>query len=137
MTLMKLVPVNSDPHFLWGRTEEEITAGLPEFRAIARDQPHHASSGVELDTAGNVERARNLLQRYRAEGKVAVEGAGGNRLWLVPSLQLAILCTGAPGGRDADWDDNRLPNLVIHAARDALPTAAQPGADISALVPGH
>ena len=67
----------------------------------------------------------------------AVEGAGGNRLWLVPSLQLAILCTGAPGGRDADWDDNRLPNLVIHAARDALPRAAQPGADISALVPGH
>jgi len=67
----------------------------------------------------------------------AVEGEGGNRLWLVPSLQIAILCTGAPGGRDADWDDNRLPNLVIHAARDALPPAAQPGADISAIVPGH
>jgi CubicO group peptidase (beta-lactamase class C family) len=67
----------------------------------------------------------------------AVEGEGGNRLWLVPSLQIAILCTGVAGGRDADWDDNRLPNLIIHAARDALPAAAQPGADISALVTGH
>ncbi len=67
----------------------------------------------------------------------AVEGEGGHRLWLVPSLQMAILCTGAAGGRDADWDDNRLPNLVIRAARDALPPAAQPGADVSALVPGH
>jgi CubicO group peptidase (beta-lactamase class C family) len=67
----------------------------------------------------------------------AVEGAGGNRLWLVPALQIAILCTGPAAGRDAAWDDARLPNLVIRAARDALPPAAQPGADISALVPGH
>jgi CubicO group peptidase (beta-lactamase class C family) len=67
----------------------------------------------------------------------AVEGEGGNRLWLIPSLQIAILCTGAPGGRDSGWDDNRLPNLVVRAARDALPPAAQPGADVSAIVSGH
>jgi CubicO group peptidase (beta-lactamase class C family) len=67
----------------------------------------------------------------------AVEGQGGNRLWLVPSLQIAILCTGPAAGRDAAWDDARLPNLVIRAARDALPAAAQPGAGVSALVPGH
>jgi len=67
----------------------------------------------------------------------AVEGAGGNRLWLVPSLQIAILCTGPAAGRDAAWDDARLPNLIIRAARDAPPPAAQPGADVSALVPGH
>ncbi|MBV8307392.1 MAG: hypothetical protein JO274_07920, partial [Gammaproteobacteria bacterium] len=67
----------------------------------------------------------------------AVAGAGGNRLWLVPSLQLAILCTGSEAGRDTGWDDNHLPNLVIAAARDALPPAAQPGADVSAIVPGH
>jgi CubicO group peptidase (beta-lactamase class C family) len=67
----------------------------------------------------------------------AVEGEGGNRLWLVPSLGIAILCTGPAAGRDAAWDDARVPNLVIRAARDALPAAAQPGGDISALVPGH
>ena len=76
-------------------------------------------------------------ERLAARDVFAVEGAGGNRLWLVPSLQIAILCTGTPAGRDAAWDDSRLPNLVIRAARDALPAAAQPGADVSALVPGH
>ena len=74
---------------------------------------------------------------FAARDVYAVEGAGGNRLWLLPSLQIAILCTGPAAGRDAAWDDARLPNLVIHAARDALPPAAQPGADVSALVPGH
>jgi len=67
----------------------------------------------------------------------AVEGEGGNRLWLVPSLQIAILCTGIPAGRDSAWDDRRVPNLVIRAAREALPAAAQPGAEVPALVPGH
>jgi CubicO group peptidase (beta-lactamase class C family) len=67
----------------------------------------------------------------------AVEGEGGNRLWLVPSLQIAILCTGPASGRDAAWDDSRLPSLIAGAARDALPAAAQPGADVSAIVPGH
>ena len=67
----------------------------------------------------------------------AVTGEGGNRLWVVPSLQIAIVCTGPPEGRDAAWDDNHLPNLIVHAARDALPAAAQPGADISSIVPGH
>ena len=67
----------------------------------------------------------------------AVAGEGGNRLWVVPSLQIAIVCTGPPEGRDAAWDDNHLPNLIVHAARDALPAAAQPGADISSIVPGH
>jgi len=67
----------------------------------------------------------------------AVEGEGGNRLWLVPSLQIAILCTGIPAGRDSAWDDSRVPNLVIRAAREALPAAAQPGAEVPALVPGH
>jgi CubicO group peptidase (beta-lactamase class C family) len=67
----------------------------------------------------------------------AVEGEGGNRLWLVPSLQIAILCTGPVAGRDAAWDDARLPNLVVRAARDAPPPPAQADGNISALVPGH
>jgi hypothetical protein len=65
----------------------------------------------------------------------AVQGEGGNRLWLVPSLQIAIL-RAAPAGGDADWDDSRIPNLIIRGARDYLPPA-QPGADVSALVPAH
>ena len=72
---------------------------------------------------------------YAARDLFAVQGEGGNRLWLVPSLQIAILRT-APAGRDADWDDARIPNLIIRAARDYLPPA-QPGTDVSALVPAH
>jgi CubicO group peptidase (beta-lactamase class C family) len=74
---------------------------------------------------------------YVARDVFVVEGTGGNRLWLVPSLQMAILCTGAPAGRDAAWDDARIPNLIIRAARDFVPAAARPGTGVSALVPGH
>ena len=38
--------------------------------------------------------------------------------------------------RGAAWDDSRIPNLIIRGARDYLPPA-QPGADVSALVPAH
>jgi CubicO group peptidase (beta-lactamase class C family) len=74
---------------------------------------------------------------YAARDLFVVEGDGGNRLWLVPSLQIAILCTGAAQGRDAAWDDSRVPNLIIRAARDYVPPSAQPGTDVSSLVPGH
>jgi len=73
---------------------------------------------------------------YAARDLYVVQGAGGNRLWLVPSLQLAILCTGAPSGRDPAWDDSRVPNLIVRAARDFRPPGAQ-AADIPSLVPGH
>ncbi|HVN45927.1 MAG TPA: serine hydrolase [Steroidobacteraceae bacterium] len=94
----------------------------PQYGAYVRVRWPMAAAGHEPPAA------RDLF---------AVEGEGGNRLWMVPSLELAILCTGSTAGRDAGWDDNHLPNLVIAAARDALPPAAQPGADISAIVPGH
>jgi CubicO group peptidase (beta-lactamase class C family) len=72
---------------------------------------------------------------YAARDLFAVQGEQGNRLWLVPSLQIAILRT-APAERDAAWDDSRIPNLIIRAARDYLPPA-EGGANVSALVPAH
>jgi CubicO group peptidase (beta-lactamase class C family) len=66
---------------------------------------------------------------------VAGGGKGGNRLWVVPSMQIAILCTGAPEGRDAGWEETRVPNLVMHAAHDYLPAA--PATDVSSMVPAH
>jgi CubicO group peptidase (beta-lactamase class C family) len=73
------------------------------------------------------------MSPYATEDVFVVEG-GGNRLWLVPSLQIAILRTGGPPA--SDWDDGRIPNLVIRGARDFVP-AARPGADIRPLVPNH
>ena len=67
----------------------------------------------------------------------SVEAAGGNRLWLVPSLQIAILRTGHMPRGGGDWDDARIPNLIIHGARDYVPQQGQPAADLSKLVPNH
>jgi CubicO group peptidase (beta-lactamase class C family) len=95
----------------------------PEFGSLVRIALHPpAGSGLEC---------------YASADTFVVEGRGGNRLWIVPSLQLAILATGDARGRDAQWDDARIPNLVMRAARDYLPPAARPGADLSTIVPGH
>ena len=66
-----------------------------------------------------------------------VEGSGGNRLWLVPSMQMAILRMGPLARSRADWDDSRIPNLIMRGARDYKPPQARPGYDISKIVPGH
>ena len=72
---------------------------------------------------------------YAARDLYAVSGEGGNRLWLVPSLEIAILRTAA--AVDAGWDETRIPNLIIRGARDFLPPPAPARVDVSALVPGH
>jgi CubicO group peptidase (beta-lactamase class C family) len=77
------------------------------------------------------------MEGYASADTFVVGGRGGNRMWIVPSLQLAILATGDARGRDPQWDDARIPNLVMRAARDYLPPAARPGADLSTIVPGH
>jgi CubicO group peptidase (beta-lactamase class C family) len=74
------------------------------------------------------------MSPYATSDVFVVEG-GGNRLWLVPSLQIAILRTG--GQPASDWDEGRIPNLIIQGAHDFVPAAARPGADIRQLVPNH
>jgi CubicO group peptidase (beta-lactamase class C family) len=72
---------------------------------------------------------------YLTPDVYVVEG-GGNRMWLVPSMQIAILRTGGPVG--ADWDDGRIPNLIVNGAHDFVPAAARPGSDLlRQLVPNH
>jgi len=77
------------------------------------------------------------VEPYATDDVAVVEGAGGNRLWLLPSLQIAILCTGLPEGRDPAWVESRIPNLIMHAARDFRARGNPGGADVSAIVPGH
>jgi CubicO group peptidase (beta-lactamase class C family) len=74
---------------------------------------------------------------YAAADTYLLDGGAGNRLWLVPSMQIAVLLMGGtpPGVHAAD--EVRIPNLIVTAARDFKPRAARPGADISAIVPGH
>lgn len=68
----------------------------------------------------------------------AVDGKGGNRLWVVPSMHLVILRMGSLKGRAAaDWDDARIPNLIIRGASDYRPAPGRSGVDLSTIVPGH
>jgi len=73
---------------------------------------------------------------YAAPDLFVLDGGAGNRMWMVPSMQLVVLLLGATADGN-NWDDTRIPNLVVRAAHDYLPAAARPGGDISAIVPGH
>lgn len=101
------------------------------MRSPTRADPEY---GAYLRLAGA---AAPGVEPYAAEDLFAVEGAGGNRMWLVPSLQIAIVCTGPSEGRDNGWSDSRIPNLIVRAARDFRPRGTQQSAEISTVVPGH
>ena len=114
------------------RGEQVLRPGWVEFlRTPLKNDPQFGSF-VRLAPVPAAGR-----ESYAAPDTFLVAGRGGNRLWIVPSMQLAILCTGEPAGRDAQWDETRVPNLIMRAAHDYLPPAARPGADLSTLVPGH
>jgi CubicO group peptidase (beta-lactamase class C family) len=75
---------------------------------------------------------------YAVDDLYLLKGAGKARLWFVPSLALSILRTGTNSESDKDWDDARVPNLIIRGTRDFVPKAVAPGSqDIRSLVPNH
>lgn len=77
-------------------------------------------------------------EAYAADDTYLLKGAGRTRLWFVPSLGLTILRTGTNSEADPDWDDARIPNLVVRGASDFVPKAPKAGArDLSTLVPNH
>ncbi|WAC71955.1 serine hydrolase [Roseateles sp. SL47] len=51
---------------------------------------------------------------FLAEDMVFFDGAGAQRVYVSPEEGLVIVRLGAPA---LDWDDSRLPNLVVRAAR--------------------
>jgi hypothetical protein len=92
-----------------------------------------AGFGVELAPSAHG------AEGFDAGDAFFVRGSGHWRLWLVPSLQLAILF-GAPeqassGGAPA-WDETRLPNLVMRALSNR-PAPSEHGSTLQQLVPGH
>lgn len=51
---------------------------------------------------------------FAANDVVFIDGFGGQRVYVVPSLELVIVRTGKS---QTDWDDARLPNAIIRAIR--------------------
>jgi CubicO group peptidase (beta-lactamase class C family) len=54
---------------------------------------------------------------------------GRYRLWISPSLHLAILRIG-DGADRSDWSNSHIPNLIVGGLRDVAPAAAQPAKPI-------
>ena len=83
--------------------------------------------------------AAHGAEPFATPGVLFLRGPDHWRLWLVPTLKLAVLFGAAPASgatRADDWDETRLANLVIRAVSDRPP---QPGdlTDLQRLVPGH
>lgn len=113
------------------RGDEVIRPGwIPLMRMPGKADPAYGAY-VRIDAGSSAQ------ETYAARDVFMAGSEGGNRLWLVPSLQIAILCTGALQARDVGWDDGRIPNLIIRALRGApaIPTR-QPGT-MSSVVSGH
>jgi hypothetical protein len=64
-----------------------------------------------------------------------VRGPGRWRLWLMPTLDLGVLF-GSQSDAAANWDETRLPNLVIRAVAER-PEQRSAGSQLQQLVPGH
>jgi hypothetical protein len=66
-----------------------------------------------------------------------LRGQGHWRLWLVPSLRLAVLFGSSDDSNAAEpWDETRLPNLTIRALNEPFRNH-DAGSKLQQLVPGH
>jgi CubicO group peptidase (beta-lactamase class C family) len=78
---------------------------------------------------------------FAAPGVLFLRGPGRTRLWLVPTLDLAVLLVDVAQGASRDatqqptpFDETRVPNAVTRALRALQPTTRK---GLGALVPGH
>jgi hypothetical protein len=63
-----------------------------------------------------------------------LEGTGQQRLWVVPSLRLAILRLGGevPPGK---WDERKIPDTIIRGTSGWKPRSAGEGVDPAKFAP--
>jgi CubicO group peptidase (beta-lactamase class C family) len=64
-----------------------------------------------------------------------LEGPGKQRLWIVPSLRLAILRFGDEPPAAKGWDEALIPNAIIRGTRGWHPAGAQAGVDPNLYAP--
>jgi CubicO group peptidase (beta-lactamase class C family) len=53
-------------------------------------------------------------EAFAAPGIIFFDGMGGQRVYIIPSVNMVIVRTGAIS---MDWDDSRLPNLLIRGLK--------------------
>ena len=83
------------------------SAGNPNFgRNIWRGSPYNPSRSY----GPGIPAVIRSSEPFRSEDSVFIDGSGGQRVYIVPSERLTIVRIGRPR---QDWDDSRLPNLVV------------------------
>ena len=112
-----------------GRFEGTQVASADWVRRIpeAYDAARERGFGVWL--AGSARGA----EPFAADGVFYLKGNGRWRLWMAPTLDVAVLF--AADGDTAGWDETRLPNRVFRAV---IPQATPADhASLGQIVPGH
>ena len=121
-----------------GRFEGKQVLPTGWAQRMGRPLTLDAVSGFGLQLAP----AAHGAEPFATAGVLFLRGPDHWRLWLVPTLKLAVLFGAAApsaasgAARAGEWDETRLANLVIRAVSDR---PAQPGdvTDLQRLVPGH
>jgi hypothetical protein len=114
-----------------GNFEDTQIVSAGWVRRMRQPQPNGATGyGVALPSR------RPGSTRYEAADLFLLRGPARWRLWIVPSLHLVVLYGAAAPAATGDWDETRVPNLVIEALTDR--PAVPPGTSLlQQLVPGH
>ncbi len=100
-------------------------------RAVLQPRPGDPARGYGVWLAP----AASGAEPFAAPDMAFLRGPGRTRLWLAPTLDMAVLLVDDPHATpDARFDETRLPNLVIRALRDQQHGGAT---GLDALVPGH
>jgi hypothetical protein len=119
-----------------GRFEGTEVAPPGWARAMLQPMPDDATRGFGVWLAA----AATGAEPFAAPGVAFLRGPGRTRLWLMPTLDLAVLLVDDPkraaDARDDEsrFDETRVPNLVIRSLRDQQRAQAS---GLDALVPGH
>jgi CubicO group peptidase (beta-lactamase class C family) len=129
----------------WMRVAELLVTGgkfggeqiLPPGWVRAMLAPSKANSrfGYQVWRGEPFVAGEGASEPYAAADTFLLKGNGKTRLWLVPSMGLSILRVGTNDQIDTDWDDSRIPNMIIRGASDYVPNAGSQG--VSDLVPNH
>jgi CubicO group peptidase (beta-lactamase class C family) len=120
-----------------GKYEGEQVLPPGWVRAMATPSKANPRFGYQVWRGEPFQPGEDASEPYVLDDTFLLKGPGNTRLWLMPSMSLSVLLVGSRDETGQDWDDSRIPNLIVRGASDYVPKAAKSGADVSNLVPNH